>query len=491
MMDSLTIFIIVVLIHCTLFFFDTFFKSCSHNPYLYFLENTGLQVEAFKVRWFTTAFNRFFQKCGFWRPKLLDCWFTLGIRCSLALLPVAMYIVIRTALNAWLTGIGTGGTSSLVLEPLVPGVNLPVSDIGYYLATLITCSIVHELGHAVAAVREDVHIDGTGLIVVLIVPFMCVHLNTQQYDSLPPKRQLRITCAGVWHNFVLTIAAMSVLILLPVLLYPFFDIGTGVTVRNIQQASPLLGPSGLQTGDKVLALNQCQVKDYDTWYQCIQSAVNHASPGYCVSSDLVKEHDESIAEQLPGGAIECCSAKSSDHLCFEYLDKEENMPELPPHTCLPGRVVIESTDEICVTASDCSVGLHCLKPSLDNHTRLLYIKRANAKMVIFLGHPSEVYHTVRVSDFVPVYSIIPPAIPEVIMQMCKYLSVFSAGLAIINIIPCFYFDGQYIIQAICNILLAHKVKHKSVRNAIAVFITVCGTIFIFGNLLSITLFAIF
>lgn len=56
-----------------------------------------------------------------------------------------------------------------------------------------------------------------------------------------------------------------------------------------------MGPSGLQTGDKVLALNQCQVKDSDAWYHCIVSAVKHASPGYCVSSELVKEHDESVA----------------------------------------------------------------------------------------------------------------------------------------------------------------------------------------------------
>jgi S2P endopeptidase len=90
--------------------------------------------------------------------------------------------------------------------------------------------------------REDVHIDGIGLIVVLIVPFVCVHLNTQQYDSLPPKRQLRITCAGVWHNIVLTIAAMFLLILLPVLLYPFFDTGTGVAVRNIQKVLAIVVP---------------------------------------------------------------------------------------------------------------------------------------------------------------------------------------------------------------------------------------------------------
>jgi len=166
------------------------------------------------------------------------------------------------------------------------------------------------------------------------------------------------------------------------------------------------------------------------------------------------------------------------------------MPELPPYTCLPGRIVIESTDEMCVTANDCSVGLHCLKPSLDNHTRLLHVKRANAKMVIFLGHPSEVYHTIQVSDFVPTYFFIPSVIPDVIVQMCKYVSVFSAGLAVINIIPCFYLDGQYIIQAVSNILLAGKVKHKSVRNAVAVCITVCGTLFVFGNLLSIILSAV-
>lgn len=37
----------------------------------------------------------------------------------------------------------------------VPGVNLPISDIGYYVATLVICSVVHELGHAIAAVRYD------------------------------------------------------------------------------------------------------------------------------------------------------------------------------------------------------------------------------------------------------------------------------------------------------------------------------------------------
>jgi hypothetical protein len=41
-----------------------------------------------------------------------------------------MYIVIRTALNAWMTSIGTGGTKpSLVLEPLVSELMLTVYNL--------------------------------------------------------------------------------------------------------------------------------------------------------------------------------------------------------------------------------------------------------------------------------------------------------------------------------------------------------------------------
>lgn len=38
----------------------------------------------------------------------------------------------------------------------VPGVNIPISDIGYYVLTLLICSVFHELGHATAAVRYTI-----------------------------------------------------------------------------------------------------------------------------------------------------------------------------------------------------------------------------------------------------------------------------------------------------------------------------------------------
>lgn len=491
-MDSFTFLIVVSLIHCALFFFDTLFKSCSHYPYLYFLHNTGLQVQVFQLRWFTTSFNRFILKCGSWKPKILDLWFSLGTTCCLVLLPVAVYVVIRTAVYAWHTDLETSGTKpALIIEPMVPGLNLPLSDIGYYVATLVTCSAVHEFGHALAAVREDVHISGIGVTVLLILPVVYVHLNTEQYEALPPRRQLLIICAGVWHNFIMAVMAMLMLTLLPILLLPFFDTGSGVVVQNIDQTSPVLGPSGLLVGNKIVAVNQHQVKDYDSWHHSISSAIKKMSPGYCISSELVRLHDESVsAKQLPGGLVECCSASSPRHVCFEYLDKDENMPELPQHSCLPGRVVVESAQQLCMIGSDCSLDLHCLKPSLGNETRLLSIERDKGKVVIFLGHPSEIYHTMKVSEFVPRYAFISPVIAEVLMKLFKYMIVFSSGLAVVNVIPCFYFDGQHIIQAACNFLLARKFK-RSMRQAIAFTVTFLGSLLLFGIFSSVIFPAVF
>ncbi|KAJ9591941.1 hypothetical protein L9F63_001543 [Diploptera punctata] len=493
-MDSLTFLIVVSLIHCALIFFDTLFKSCSHYPYLYFLHNTGLQVQVFQVRWFTTAFNRLIQKCGSWRPSFLDLWFSFGSTCCLLLLPLAVYVVVKTAMDAWQTESQTNsGKSTFILEPMVPGLNLPLSDIGYYVTTLVICSTVHELGHAVAAVssREDVHVSGIGVTVLLIVPVLYVHLNTEQYDALAARRQLRVICAGVWHNFMLAAMTLLILILLPTLLTPFYEIGSGVVVQSIDQISPLLGPTGLLVGDKIVSINQHHVKDYDSWHYSISSAIKTTSPGYCISSELVRLHDESVSvRQSPGGVIECCSASSTHHLCFEYLDKDENMPELPQHSCLPGRVVIESTQQLCIKGSDCSLDRHCLKPLLTNQTRLLRIQRDKGKVVIFVGHPNEIYHTVKVSEFVPKYVLIPSLIAEVLMKLCKYVILFSSGLGVVNIIPCFYFDGQHIVKAVCNAFLARKYK-KSVRQAIAFTVTSLGTLLLFSIFLALIFAAVF
>nr|CAD7454868.1 unnamed protein product [Timema tahoe] len=468
-------------------------KTCLHLPYFYCLQNMGLKVEAFRLVWFTTTFNRFIQKWGTWRPRLLQCWFTVGSWFSLGLIPLAVYLVIKATFDIWHRNIDAGGKkSSVVLEPMIPGVNLPLGDIGYYSLTLITCSVIHELGHAIAAVREDVHISGMGLMLVVICPVAYVQLNSEQLEALPPRRQLRVLCAGVWHNIMLSVLAALMLLVLPLVLYPFYDVGNGVFVQHIEKNSRVQGPTGLRPDDRVVNINQCEVSDTEDWYYCILAAVRENSPGYCVTTELVRENDESVpVRQLSGGSVECCIATNSDHLCYEYLEKDEGTPELPQHSCLPGRVVAESAHHLCINPNDCAADFHCLKPSLENSTKLVRIERTGAKLVLFLGHPTEIYHTVRVSDYVPMHKFLSPTLPEMIARFCKYLTVFSAGFAIINIIPCFYLDGLYIMRSVADLLLARKVQHRSDRHAVATCITVLGSCFLALNFVSMIVSELF
>lgn len=183
---------------------------------------------------------------------------------------------------------------------------------------------------------------------------------------------------------------------------------------------------------------------------------------------------------MPHGAIECCSVNSPDHLCFEYLEGEEGTLEMPQYSCLPARTVAERSPLLCTSALDCPSGLHCMKPSLENSTKLVKIERASGNVVLFLGHPAEVYKTVRVSDYVPIY-FIPSSLPDAAVLLCKYIVTFSAGLGIINIIPCFYLDGQYIINAVAEIVLGRHVTQKPARQAVAMGITILGTFLLIFN----------
>lgn len=47
---------------------------------------------------------------------------------------------------------------------------------GYYILTLLICSVVHEFGHAVTSVSDDVTVIGAGIVVMVFVPAAYVEL---------------------------------------------------------------------------------------------------------------------------------------------------------------------------------------------------------------------------------------------------------------------------------------------------------------------------
>ncbi|XP_018394891.1 PREDICTED: membrane-bound transcription factor site-2 protease-like, partial [Cyphomyrmex costatus] len=225
---------------------------------------------------------------------------------------------------------------------------------------------------------------------------------------------------------------------------PLHNIGSGV------YNSPVSGPTGLLEYDVIYKLNNCPVKHSEDWYHFILQAVQHSTPGYCVKQSFVQDYDESVpAKQKTNSAVNCCTTDSeiNDNLCFEYIEGPQIAPlHLPLHSCLSVRAMLKQSQNFCQASHEClSHDTHCMKP-LDNVTKIIHIKRKMDKNILFLGHPVDIYRTVDVS-------------------------VFSAGLAIINIVPCFFLDGQYILNIVVFYLLNSMPHNRNIRKSTLFTIT--------------------
>lgn len=354
------------------------------------------------------------------------------------------------------------------------------------------CSIVHEMGHAFAAVLEDVPFTGFGFNILLVLPVAYTHINAEQINSLRPWRRLRILCAGIWHNIVLAGICYLLMASLPILFTPFYSMDTSVIVTSIKRTSPLFGERGLRVGDVIQSINDCDVKNIDTWYGCLIQTIKHP-PSYCIQSEYVLEHDESVpVSHTNDGVIECCDRQNVKNLCFEYTndDGSYSLIELPQFMCLNIRNTIDHSTAYCHrTRAKCKDG-YCIKPMMNNATTLMQIKRITDsgdgspenRDVMYIGHPSDLAYTIRVSPYVPKTRVLNSNVADGIALILKYLVVFSLGLATLNVIPCFYFDGYHITSVTINHIFQRIIPERSRRECITIAITSIGTLFLFITL---------
>lgn len=398
--------------------------------------------------------NRTLIRWGNSRQRFSRLWFSLGVCASLILLPIAIVLVL---ISLFQNLFKTDSIKSLIIEPVVPGINLPASEIGYYGFSLILCSIVHEIGHALAAVREDVTVNHLAVIIIFCLPIAYANINTDKLFSLQSWQILRILCAGIWHNLVLSFVAFLVYISLPYVFSSCFEVGNGVTISTIAKHSPLRGSKGLFVGDVVVRINDCLITDENSWYDCLNNLQQY-KPAFCVDSDLIHSLDESIPlKHVENDNFDCCDQKRSSNLCFEYLDTADGILELPTHACLPARTIIEKSSNFCTfPPNTCPGNLFCFRPLLVNNTNLFKIIRRDKPNVVYIGLVTDLYRTIEVSSYIPEYLFKTTDLPDIVTKYCKYVIIFSLGLAIINIIPCMFFDGQHIIGILVQIVCGRK-----------------------------------
>lgn len=76
-------------------------------------------------------------------------------------------------------------------------------------------------------------VNGFGIFIVALYPGAFVDMCTEHLQSVSPIRQLRIYCAGVWHNFVIVIVALLVLLSMPWFLSPLYHTGNSVVITSV------------------------------------------------------------------------------------------------------------------------------------------------------------------------------------------------------------------------------------------------------------------
>ncbi|XP_028824363.1 membrane-bound transcription factor site-2 protease isoform X2 [Denticeps clupeoides] len=469
---------------CVLYLTDTLIKSSRSlkNRYETWLSASGVTLSPFHIRWQTGLFNRLFARCARLHPQLLHLWFGAGMVFGVVSMFGSVALLTRTLLQTLsrMSSDTPEGSHEQVLQVVVPGVNLPVGQLAYFFFAILISGVVHEFGHGVAALREQVRLNGFGMFIFVIYPGAFVDLFTTHLNLISPVQQLRIFCAGVWHNFVLGVAALCFLFLLPVFLFPFYYSGVGALVTEVMEDSPASGPRGLFVGDLVWGLEDCAVRGVADWHSCIVQLAHNPQTGYCIpASSLQLTWAAGRAFKRLDGTVECCSNNSLTDICFSYSGNHGSKQ----FSCLPARRTMEDAPT-CHTNADCRAAPSsalCVTPSLENQTRLVRVHHPPEKDMLFLGYPSHLRFSVSLSDFVPRLGFLRLDLPVVMETFCKYLVSLSGALAVVNAVPCFALDGQWMLTSFLDATLTSLLPERSRRELLGFFILLAGSALLAAN----------
>ena len=476
-MSMVQTFLAVTLFWLILFLIDRVIRNYRpwSSTYNLKLEEWGVSLTFAHVRCYTTKFNRFFQKAGTWSRHLCRLWFTIGALSGIILMFSSVVVLVYTLYQSAIASEGTRP----VLTPVMPGVNLPWRDLLYYVVTLVICGVFHEAGHAVAASLEQVRVNGFGIFMLFLYPGAFVDLHSDHLAVISPKRQLRIYCAGVWHNVILVLLSLLLLWGLPLLLAPFYTTGIGAHVTSVQKENVLTDK--LRTGELITRMNTCPVHSTADWYTCIEELVSEKQSGYCVFAELLERQTSFSLNQtaeLEGGGRDCCDKDTKSDLCFEVF-YTKGRPRM--FHCLMARTV--SAKETCQHSRDCTgvLDFACAIPALSPETRLVRISHSDGPDVLFLGDPRELPYSVTTTSYLPNSSLPPSWLPDLLQTLLLYMVSFSSALALLNMVPAYYLDGQWTFTVLVELCFENSL-HDKTRRQICSVVLVAGSVLLAANI---------
>lgn len=298
---------LILLFWTALYVADLVLQRFCTRRYTAVLEAWGLQLSPGHVQAKTTRLNRWIFRLGRALPGFWSVWFSMGTVFGVAALVAGPFLLAANlvyfvySIVPSLIGLSaaTSGADTLnateqasvqVLTPIIPGITVPASHFVYFVLCVFISGMLHELGHGLAAVVEGVRVQATGAFMAILYVGAFVELHTEQLHLSRPIQQLRIACAGVWHNFIVFLCALGLLAAMPTLLFPWYSRGSGVVVTEVAPQSAL--ENSLFPGDVIVSLGRsCPVTSAEAWTACLmekQSSFVAGFRGQCIPTDMLE-----------------------------------------------------------------------------------------------------------------------------------------------------------------------------------------------------------
>ncbi|CAF1154547.1 unnamed protein product [Rotaria sp. Silwood1] len=416
--------------------------------YANLLHSLGCHVSIFTINFYTKFFNHFFSRIGRKNPRLWKIWFTIGIFIAfitaicaclvLIFLPLKYIYELQQTISLMTQNLTSKNIvmenerNQLSIQPIIPGVNVPIEQLGHFFLALLLFRV-----------------NGCGYFLCIIYPGAYVDLNHEQIQMITAYRQLRIYCAGVFHNMVLVLIALIFLLINPFIIQHLYI--EAATVYRVSKDSPIYNL--LPIHSTIQYIDGCNVNTSNDWYQClrlIRDRHPEQSSGYCLTQTKIQLLSNHI-EFNQTSNYDCCQNLFQKNYCFLYHSKQHIHQN---GACMEARSVTNHPP--CLLNSDCQRqgnDASCVHPfSIDNITRLIRIVHNQGPPILFVGSINEIYQTINIQSYQAKYKFISTILITDIPLFFQYVAAFSFALAFFNAVPCYALDGQYILLALIEYL---------------------------------------
>lgn len=458
------------------------------------------EIKLFHVRYQTNGYNQFFQRWAQKAPKFWDIWFSIGVVFGAITMIVGFFTItyagIQIALSVksyvsspnTITESGNLHKRSDIVDeqsrqddqvflPMIPGVTLPLEHLGYYLVALLISGVIHEAGHAIASFHEHIPINHSGIFLYIVYPGAFVDIPSRPLSLLSPIRQLKVICAGVWHNFVLWVITAFVLssglkLCLQLTGWRSLESGGGVSVVDVSSESPMA--PHLPISSVIYRLNDYYLENniLDWNKILVEDGVwSKSSSGFCVEGDELQ-----VAESKAN--LDCCKITPQEPFgtspdsalgCFQDFFGDQGKPSADPQylICLHTANTLTHPKRVeCSRSIDCPGSKsRCMAPyTPEPAAQALRIYRRppsweNAekyredKPIVFVGELVDVWESVKVGILQPRFAFLPVSLPQMLELTVSYMSSFTLALSLLNILPAFQLDGEYALNNLVTLLI--------------------------------------